>query len=55
MKEQFVKKHLVGGSMKWVKATVWPDWAIYYTLGNFSKPMARIILPKLPTYFRQFL
>ena len=22
---------------------VWPDWAIYYTLGNFSKPLVTII------------
>ena len=35
--------------------TVWPDWAISGTLGNFSKPVAKIILPKLPTFFRQFL
>ena len=27
-----------------------PDWAIYYTLGNFSKPVATTILPKLPTW-----
>ena len=25
--------------------TVWPDWAIYWTLGNFSKPVATISLP----------
>ena len=30
---------------------VWPDWAIYCTLGNFSKPVATAILPKLPTFF----
>ena len=29
---------------------VWPDWAIYCTLGNFSEPAATIILPKLPTF-----
>ena len=29
---------------------VWLDWAIYCTLGNFSKPVATIILPKLPTF-----
>ena len=28
---------------------VWPDWAIYF-LGNFSKPVETIILPKLPTF-----
>ena len=26
--------------------SVWPDWAIYCTLGDFSKPVATIILPK---------
>ena len=35
--------------------TVWQDWAIFYTLGNFSKPGAIIILPKSPTHFRQIL
>ena len=29
---------------------VWPDWAIYWTLSNFSKPLATIILPKSPTF-----
>ena len=29
---------------------MWPDWAIYCTLGNFSKPTATIIFPKLPTF-----
>ena len=29
---------------------VWPDWAIYYTLGNFSKLVATISLPKSPTF-----
>ena len=33
---------------------VWPDWAIYCTLGNFSKPMATIILPELPTFLVNF-
>ena len=35
--------------------SVWPDWAIYCTLGNFSKPMATIILSKLPTFLGNFL
>ena len=34
--------------------TVCPDWAIFYTFGNFSKPRAIIILPKSPTHFRHF-
>ena len=33
-----------------VPIPVWPDWAIYYTLGNFSKPVATNILPKLSTF-----
>ena len=28
---------------------VWPDWAFHWTLGNFLKPFAIIILPKSPT------
>ena len=27
---------------------VWPDCAIYWTLGNFLKPLATIICPNLP-------
>ena len=34
---------------------VWPDWVNYCTLGNFSKSMATIILPKLPTLLGNFL
>ena len=33
---------------------VWPDWAIYWTLGNFSKPLAIINLPKSPTFLGNF-
>ena len=33
---------------------VWPDWAIFCTLGNHSKPVATIILPKLPTLLVNF-
>ena len=33
---------------------VWPDWVIYCTLGNFLKPVATIILPKLPTFLGNF-
>ena len=28
----------------------WPDWVIYCTLVNFSRPVATIILPILPTF-----
>ena len=30
------------------------DWAIYCTLGNFSKPVATINLPKSPTFLGNF-
>ena len=33
---------------------VWPDWAIYWTLGNSLKSLATIILPKLPTFLGNF-
>ena len=33
---------------------VWPDWAIYFILCNFSKPVATIILPKSPTFLGNF-
>ena len=35
-------------------AKVWPDWAIYWTLGNFSKPLATINLPKSLTFLGNF-
>ena len=38
-------------SMRW---PVWPDWEIYWTLGNFSKPLATINLPKSPTFLGNF-
>ena len=34
--------------------TVWPDWMIFCTLGNHSKPVATIILPKSPTLVGNF-
>ena len=34
--------------------TVWPDLAIYWTLGNFLKPLATIHLPKSPTVLGNF-
>ena len=37
----------------WLKP-VWQDWAIYYTLGNHSKHLATINLPKSPTFLSNF-
>ena len=36
-------------------APVWPDLAIFWTLGNFLKPLAAINLLKSPNILRQFL
>ena len=46
-----VQKGLPFSSNKW---PVWPDWAIYWTLGNFSKHLATINLPKSPTFLGNF-
>ena len=33
---------------------MWLDWVIYFTLGNFLKPVATNILPKSPTFLGNF-
>jgi len=33
---------------------VLPDWVIYWTLGNFSKPLAAINLAKYPTFLGNY-
>ena len=33
---------------------VWPDWAIFYTFGNFLKPLATTNLPKSLTFLGNF-
>ena len=33
---------------------MWPDWAIYWILGNFLKPLATITLPKSSTFLGNF-
>ena len=34
--------------------SVWPDLVIYWTLGNFLKPLATINLPESPTFYGNF-
>ena len=53
---QFVREVDAGASSAAasLSGTVWPEWAIYCTLGNFLKPVARIILPKFPTFLGNF-
>ena len=41
-------------TIKFRLRAVWPDWAIYWTLGNFPKPLATISLPKSPTLLGNF-
>ena len=36
------------------RRSVWPDWAIFWSLGNFLKPWAAINLPKSPTFLCNF-
>ena len=33
---------------------MWPDWAIYWTLGNILKPLATINLPKSSSFLGNF-
>ena len=37
-----------------VLEAVWPDWVIYSTLGDLTKPVATIILAKLPKFVGNF-
>ena len=37
------------------RSAVWPNWAIFCTLGNHSKAVATIILPKLPALLALFV
>ena len=39
---------------KYSLANVWADWAIYWTLGNFSSLWQQLILPKSPTFLGNF-
>ena len=43
-------------ALQWLACFSWkrvsPDWAIYGTLGNFSKPVATISLLKSPTFLK---
>ena len=42
------------GFFEWCNQPVWPDWAIYWTLDNFLKPLATNNLPKSTTFFGNF-
>ena len=37
-----------------VNTAVWPDWAIYWILGNFLKPLATSNLSITPTFLGNF-
>ena len=40
--------------IKLITVAVWPDLAIYWTMGNFLKPLATTHLPKSPTFLGNF-
>ena len=45
----------LSGPKRWPAwRAVWPDWPIYWNLGNFSKPVAIISLLKSPTFLAIF-
>ena len=46
--------YLTAVTATYTKQAVWPDWAIYWTLGNFSKSVATISLHKSPTFLGNF-
>ena len=50
----FLMWHSTCINLKQMLYSVWPDWTIYSTYGNFSKPVATIILPKSPTFLYYF-
>ena len=50
----FLTARLMACRQELVVDSVWPDWAIYCTLGNFLKSVATIILPELPTFLGSF-
>ena len=52
--KEFRRKLVALFCKKSVWKVVWPDWAIYLTLGNFSKPQATIIFPTTPTFLGNF-
>ena len=54
LEKTFLWKVFLENEMSLGMSPVWPDWAIYFTLGNFLKPLARINLPKSPTFLRNF-
>ena len=41
-------------SLSCIRTAVWPDLAIYWTLGNFLKPLATINLPQSPQFLGNF-
>ena len=50
------KSHRGSKVSPWIfnRLSVWPHWAIYWTLGNFLKPLATIYLPKSSTFLGNF-
>ena len=55
---QFIPRYCVSSTEKEAHLptylAVWPDWAIYWTLGNFLKPLATINLHQSPPFLGNF-
>ena len=51
----FQLSNFSGKNCTWVwLGPVWPDWAIYWTLDTFLKPLATINLSNSPTFLGDF-
>ena len=50
---QLIEKSKINKTGPW-NGPIKKYWAIYWTLGNFSEPLAAINLPKLPTFLGNF-
>ena len=54
MENHFAWKYPLPNCSNFLSQPVWPDWAIYWTLGNFLRPLAAITLPKSYTFLGNF-
>ena len=50
-----LKNVLKGHSGKHCLESVWPDWATYWTYGNFSKPLKTNKFAQISHILREFL
>ena len=53
-KKVLIQNHIQTIDSQLVSAAVWPDWAIFCTLGNFVKPLPTTNLAKSLTFLGNF-